>query len=493
MSKKLGGILALLGLCALSLFLVNCGSSSSRPAGSLYVLTQGINGFGTNVSTFSMDLDTGGLSLVNSNPSTCPTAATEQNPAPCGLPLDLVLDPTGATAFVLNQGTPCQQQGNQCVSGSTSILPTIFAYTVGSDGSLSAPGSPVYWTCVAPSLGPCSATSTGAYPDTAVHMVRDTAGQFLFVIDQGAFPAPTTCPAIASAANTAQDASNFVGCPSISVFSMQPGSTTLTPVSQSSTYQSPLFLSKVPSGISPITFSQTTGGSSQEFLFATNNYDLCTIGCLPATTPNDNTLSAYLLSSTGVLSEQTGSPYTVSEVDPVSVQAVNTNPAGQITGGIFVYVGTQGASAGALTEFQVCTPQVASCSQQQMTLNQLIPVTCAQISCANSAGQNPIAMVVDPTNNFLYSLAEGSNQIFAFKINPSSGTLTALAPANQSTGSQPVSLALHPSVNNTGQFLYTSNSNSDNISGFTLGTTSGSMSNAITVISPATPSGMAVH
>src|ERR1700687_4510966 len=104
MSKKIGGCLALMGLCALILFLVNCGSSSSRPSGLLYVLTQGNNGVGNNVTSFAIDLSSGNLSLINSNASTCTSSGTS-----CGPPLDIVLDPTGATAFVLNQGVPCQQ------------------------------------------------------------------------------------------------------------------------------------------------------------------------------------------------------------------------------------------------------------------------------------------------------------------------------------------------------------------------------------------------
>src|SRR5580704_12505824 len=107
MSKKIGGVVALVSLCALSLFLLNCGSSSSRPSGVLYVLTQGNNGIGNNVTSFSIDLGSGALSLVNSNASTCPTLATEKTPQPCGNPLSILLDPSGATAFVLNQGTPC--------------------------------------------------------------------------------------------------------------------------------------------------------------------------------------------------------------------------------------------------------------------------------------------------------------------------------------------------------------------------------------------------
>ena len=60
MSKKIGGVVALAAMCALSLFLLNCGSSSSRPSGLLYVLTQGKQRrTGNNVSSFAIDLNNG--------------------------------------------------------------------------------------------------------------------------------------------------------------------------------------------------------------------------------------------------------------------------------------------------------------------------------------------------------------------------------------------------------------------------------------------------
>jgi Lactonase, 7-bladed beta-propeller len=492
MLKKLGGVVALVGLCALSLILVNCGSSSSRPSGVLYVLTQGSNGVGNNVSTFAMDLNSGGLSLVNSNASTCPTPATGTNPSPCGLPLDILLDPTGATAFVLDQGAPpcptCSPASNN------PIAPAIYPYTVGSDGSLSAPGTAVNWTCISQSATPC--TQTNAYPDTAVAMTRDAAGQFLFVIDHGSYPPPTTCPAIGTAVTNAEQA--FAGCPSISVFAMKPGSSTLTFVSQSSTSQSPFFLSKTPSALTAITFTPPGSTTAQELLFVTSNSDLCTVGCVPSSTPNDNAVSVYSVSSSGTLSEQLNSPYAVAAVNPISVLAVNTNPAGQNSGGLFVYVGNEDSSGGHLYPFEVCTVVGnAGCTQPQVAQNLMFPLTtCPEISCdvpPSSVGQTPIAIVVDPTNTFLYVASEGSSQVFGFKITTTAGTLNTLTPPNLPTGSQPVSMALHPTVNNTGQFLYTSNSNSSNITGFTLSTTSGAMSGLPAVATPAAPSGMAAR
>jgi hypothetical protein len=498
MLKKISGVVALAGMCALCLFILSCGSSSSRPSGTLYVLTQGSAGYGNNVSSFAMNLDTGGLELVNSNASTCPTAASQTTPEPCGLPLDILLDPTGATAFVLNQGTPCVLQGTQCVAGASSIPPTIYSYTVNSDGSLSTPSSTAaYWSCIEPSGTACSATNT--YPDTAVAMGRDAAGQYLFVIDQGEYPLPATCPAIAAAAANAAQALAYSGCPSISVFSAMPGQTTLTSVSQSSTYQSPLFLSKTPSALSAITYTPSGASATQELLFVTNNYDLCVVACVPQVLPHPNTVSVYTVTA-GVLGEQTFSPYTIEAANPISVLSVNTNPVGQpAPGGIFVYVGTQNQNAGQLYPFQICTVvNNTTCPvQQDVTNTLLVPLaTCDLQSCdlpPSAVGSNPVGMVVDPTNNFLYVVSQLSSQVFALRINASTGALTALSPANAPTGSQPVSMALHPSVNNTGQFLFTSNNASDNISGFSLDTITGSMSSLSPTIAPAAPSGMAAH
>jgi lactonase family protein with 7-bladed beta-propeller len=437
MSKKIGGVVGLGAMCALSLFLLNCGSSSSRPSGLLYVLTQGINGGGDNVSSFAINLGSGNLSLINSNAQTCATANG------CGLPLDILLDPTASVAFVLNQGSPCTPTPPTCTP-TGSIPPTINAYKVGGDGSLSAPST--------------AATLTAG--DTAIAMKRDAAGNFLFVIT--AFP-------------------------QLLVYSMQPGSTSLTQVTS-------LTLTKAPTDLSVITFTPAGSSSVQEFLYVTNNFDYCTgITCNPQ--HNDNTVSAYTVGSTGTLTEQANSPYAVAATDPISVIAVNTNPPGQNTGGVFVYVGNQDPNGGHVYPFQVCTVLGNNgCTQSDVQTSLMVPLaTCPQTSCdvpPTNAGQQPVTMLVDPTNNFLYVLSEGSNTLYGFRINTTAGTLGALTPASEPTGSQPVALALQPPVGSSAQFIYVSNSTSSNISGFNVSTTTGSMSNPITVVSPSNPSGM---
>jgi hypothetical protein len=318
-------------------------------------------------------------------------------------------------------------------------------------------------------------------------MVRDAAGQFLFVIDNGSSPTPgypianspyASCPHVPTAANDV--------CPSISVFTMTSGTLTLAA-------GSPFYLSKIPSALSAITFTPSSG-TAEELLFVTNKQDICSQGCIAPSPHNDNTVSVYSVNSSGALAEQIpNSPYAVAAVNPISVLAVNTNPAGQNSGGVFVYVGNEDANGGHLYPFEVCTTaDTSNCTQQ----NLMFPLrTCPDPSCdipPSTAGQSPIAMVVDRTNKFLYAVAQGSSQVFGFTINTGSGKLTALSPnPNLPTGSHPVSMALHSTVNNTGQFLFTSNSGSTNITGFTLSTTSGVMNSLPSPTSTTTtPSGM---
>jgi len=443
MSKKLGGVIALMGLCALSLFLLNCGSSSSRPSGVLYVLTQGSNGVGDNVTSYAIDLNSGNLSLVNSNATTCLTAA-----GTCGLPVNILLDPTGAVAFVLNQGAPpCPS----CTPPTTGA-PTIYSYPVNSDGSLGTPTA-----AMTPTLIP---------GDTAIAMTRDAGGNFLYVITEG------------------NQSSNPPLAPQLLVFSTKPGSTSLTPVSNVLST-----LTKIPTALSTITFPVPNGvtapcgfTTTEEYVFVTFSHDL-------SSEHNDNALSIHCVDSSGTLSDLTPDPPYTPAADPLSVLAVNTNQAGQNGGGVFIYVGSQPSASGALSTFQMCTQVgIAGCVQQDVTAALLKPVG----TSPTSTGQNPVAMAVDPTNSFLYVVCYIQNAVYGYSIS-TAGALTPLSTPYQQTGLQPVALALHPSVNNTGQFLYTSNSGQNNISGFALSTTNGSMSSLPTVVTPAAPSGMAVH
>jgi 6-phosphogluconolactonase (cycloisomerase 2 family) len=420
MLRKTGVVLALAGMCALSALLLNCGSGSERPAGLLYIISQAES----NITSYSINLDSGSLSLINSNASTC-TTATASNPVPCGLAVSMLLDPTGNAAFVLNQGF-----------SPSSVPPTIYGYSVNSDGSFSSPTT--------------AATLSANPGETAIAMTEDTGGDLLFVI---------------------------TNAPAIYVFAAKPGSPTLTLASVVS-------LTRVPTQISAITFTPQ-GGSAETLLFMTSNKDLTPLN-------NDNELSVYSADSSGTLTEQTFSPYTVPTVNPTVALAVNTQPPQQNTGGIFVYVGNQPGTtgAGSVVVYQVCTVlgRGVCTLPQQVQQQQLVLAS----SAPSGVGQNPVAMLVDPTNSFLYVLCNGTSQVYGFKIAGSVGTLSTLTPANLPTGAQPVAMAIQGNYNGMGEFIYTSNQVGSSITGFSVNQTTGTMSGAgTTIFLLGQPSGLA--
>lgn len=68
------------------------------------------------------------------------------------------------------------------------------------------------------------------------------------------------------------------------------------------------------------------------------------------------------------------------------------------------------------------------------------------------AGSGPRFIVVGPTGNVLYAVNQQANNITGFTINPSTGTLTPLT-GSIPTDEAPVELRFHPS----GQFAYLAN------------------------------------
>jgi 6-phosphogluconolactonase (cycloisomerase 2 family) len=424
MSKTIRGALAFLALCGLSLLLLNCGSTVNRSSGLLYVLIQGTN----QISSYAINLTSGNLSLINSNASTCASGSS------CGLPLDIILDAAGKTAFVLNQGP---FNPGPPPSGGLGT-PSIYGYTINSDGSLAA-GSDV------------SSSLNLQGSDLGITMVRDAGDKFIFLITAGnqtVNPGSSLC----------QVAGQNVQCPQLYVLGTQSGSTTLSLVNQYS-------LKFVPTALAVETIN------SNPELFITGSQDLS------GTTHLDSTLHEYAVDGSGNVTEEVNSPY-VTTGSPGAVLALTTAPIGS-TAGTFVYVAS--ATANNLAIFQVCTVQSTVCSASDAASRALVPV-----SSSSTAGSNPVAMVKDPTNSFLYVAAKNSNQVFGFRINATEGTLTALSPANLSTGLTPVALAMHSS----GKFLFVSNNGSANLSSYVLDITSGAMSSPLTITSLGNPAGL---
>jgi 6-phosphogluconolactonase len=413
MSKKIPGLFAFLAFLGLSLFLINCGTSSSRPAGVLYVLSQGAN----NVGSYAIDLSNGGLSLINK------TAAADTTPT------SILLSSDGKTAFVLNTGSN-----------------TITAYTTNADGSLSAPATP----------------STAIPVQNAVAMARDAAGTLLLVVSQGTIPPPPSCP----------HPEPNPECPALVVFTTQAGSTTLTPAGN------PFALDRVPTSVAasvtgtfndPLNPPNTVSGT---LVHITANFDL-TINNI------SNTISEYVVQGTGAATGPlNGSPYLTAS-DPSAVLPVKTTPTGG-SGGQFVYV--TDVTTGNVDVFQLCT----TANGGTCTMDDVNNAKLNAVGSPATVGLDPVAMTVDPTNNFLFVVNHRSSTVSGFRINPTVGTLSLLNPATVSTGGAPVAVAMHSS----GKFLFVSNNGSDNVSAFNVDTTSGAMSNATNVTSSARPAGL---
>jgi len=463
MSKKTGGIFAFLGLLGLSVFLFSCGTKVSRSSGLLFVVSQGSN----QVSSYAIDQSTGNLSFLKTGASTCAAA-------PCGFPLNIILDPTNAVAFVLNQGVFNPGDPNppppQPPIPDSGVVPSIYGYTVNSDGSLTSTGD-LTTTAPPPPSPPCdlpppNPTSQGAFLrcDQAVAMTRDTAGKFLFVVTQGNQNLPQLYPP-----------NQLSLPPQLYIFSTQPGSTKVTLVGQT-------VLTRIPTSVSSsITVSVPDPNNPSvtltgPLLYVASNKDL---------SPNhiDSTVSEYIVDqSSGTATEMTGSPYvTTPGIAPSSVLAVDTNPPGANTGGLFVYVTNQ--TTNNVSVFQVCIVQDANC-----TLQNVQDATMTAVGSPVSVGQAPIALVADPTNNFLYVACETTNQVYAFRIGTATGKLSGLNPQFLGTGSSPIAMTMHP----TGNFLYlyVSNNASSNLSGFSVNTTSGALGNPTTVIALGQPAGL---
>ncbi|MFZ3341618.1 MAG: hypothetical protein WA609_16855 [Terriglobales bacterium] len=441
MLKKTGVVVALLCVFGLSAFLISCGSGSDRPAGILYVVSQSL----ANVSSYAVDLGSGDLSLITNNlAATCADSS-------CGLPLGISLDPTGDTAFVLGQGA---------ISG----------FTVHSDGSLSTPTTAAMMP-IAPNQ------------QTAVAMASTAAGDMMAVISLGTAN-PQNCPTDGAAYDpNPADVNNTVGCPLIQIFSTMPGSASATLTGNNCPALNgpcPYVLSRIPTAVSILNFT-FPGGSPQTLLFVTSNLDL-------TNKHNDSELSVFSVDSSGNLTEQSASPYTAQAPNPLSVLAVNTNPPQQNTGGVFVYVGSQAAVSGSVSSFEVCTQVQGPCTQGDVQNGNL-----AVLGKPANIGQNPIAMLTDPTNAFLYIVCNVGNDVYAFKVNTTTGILTALAPALRPTGGGPVALSIQPSDNNSNEYLYVSNNAQSTISGYIVNLASGDLSAPLapTIFPPGNPYGIA--
>jgi len=277
MSIRWRGITGIVTLAAFAVALMSCGSSS-RPAGVLFVTTQG----STLVNSFGINLKSGVLSQISTG------AGTESAPGP------ILLDPTGDFAFVLNTGSN-----------------SISTYTVNSNGSLSAASGSV---------------TTGMLP---IAMAMDSAGHFLVVANQGSNnvsvfsisstsltpvsgspfatgePPTPVSPDLPAPAGVTISSDNFVyvanqGQDTVSVFSIDPTTRKLTEIAGS-----PYNV-----GTSPTGMLATITANSVQVLYVGNE--------------GSNNVSAFVINSDGTLTAVTNSPFSAG-LGPVAIASEPTH------------------------------------------------------------------------------------------------------------------------------------------------------------------------
>jgi 6-phosphogluconolactonase len=105
-----------------------------------------------------------------------------------------------------------------------------------------------------------------------------------------------------------------------------------------------------------------------------------------------------------------------------------------------------------------------------------------------ATGLGPVAGAVDPSGQFLYVTDQNSNQVSGYRIRAGTGTLTPLSNSPYSAGAGPDYVAISP----TNKFLYVSNSGAASISAYKIDPTSGNLIPASGAVpTGASPAGIA--
>jgi 6-phosphogluconolactonase (cycloisomerase 2 family) len=197
---------------------------------------------------------------------------------------------------------------------------------------------------------------------------------------------------------------------------------------------------------------------------------------------DDNTVSEFVFdTASGTFRELFGSPYSTAS-NPSAVLPVDVAPPGGVNA-LFVYV--TNTTTNQVSIYQVCITVNAVCNTADVNEAKM-----TSVGLPVSTGQNPVALVADPTGNFLYVANKNSSSVSAFRIGQATGSLTNLNPATLNTGSTPVAVTLIMDSAHSTEFLFVSNNGSSNLSGFTISTTTGSLSNPLTITSLPGPFGI---
>jgi 6-phosphogluconolactonase (cycloisomerase 2 family) len=337
----------------------------------------------------------------------------------------VVLDPSGNYAYVI-------------VTKSTAVnasMTGIETFSIASDGK----------------LGPLKTTAlndVGTAPAAPAAMVIDSAGKFLFVADAstGTLPGAISVLSVGSGGTLAEVAGSPFVLPA------EPGGTTPNPSA----------LAITPT-VYPIAFSFCSGSvpPTTENLYVTDSLNY--------------TLINYSVSSSGAL-----------KVVPTASAAPSV-PTGRVPFGVtvdpcnrFAYVSNQLDNS--VSAYTICNVvSLPTCAKGDFSL---LPVTGSPFT----TGIAPGPLLEDALANFLYVLDTGQNEISAYRISTTTGSLSPLSPATIATSSYPTSMA----IRSDDSWLFVTNLNQANLSQYAITPSSGGLTPQTPVETDNFPWGIAV-
>lgn len=214
-------------------------------------------------------------------------------------------------------------------------------------------------------------------------------------------------------------------------------------------------------------------------------------------------LSAYTIGVGGTLTPVPGSPFTTG----ASPNSVRVDPSGK-----FAYVANLGTLSESISEFSIdsttgaltslgevrtrgqsaslamnrastpvtYTPKFAYVANQNSNSVSIYTISGTNGALASTgmaaAGTQPVSVAVDPSGKFAYvtnlcSSASCSGNVFAYTIDGSTGSLSAVPGSPFAAGNSPRSVAVDPS----GRFAYVANSLSSDVSAYTIDSATGAL------------------
>jgi 6-phosphogluconolactonase (cycloisomerase 2 family)/uncharacterized caspase-like protein len=165
-----------------------------------------------------------------------------------------------------------------------------------------------------------------------------------------------------------------------------------------------------------------------------------------ANSDSDNVSAFTINSSTGALSEVSGSPFRAG----AAPYGVAVDPTGR-----FVYVANKD-----------------SANVSAFAINPTTGALSKVVGSPFPTGAAPHGVAAEPTGNFVYVANNGSANVSAYMINRNTGALSEVSGSPFPTGTSPVSVAVDP----TGEFVYVANNNSTNVSAYAINMNTGTLS-----------------